>query len=95
MNKRGLRDGVNDPTAAHYEEEFEFPLWKLIRECAEEKDISYSDAAAIVAPEYAASLRIRDQEWTDEQIAKREAEGNKETMANDKVLEEAAKVKKF
>ena len=95
MNKRGLRDGVVDPTAQHYEEDFEFPLWKLIRECAEEKDISYSDAAAIVAPQYAAQTKIRDQEFTDAQIAKRESEGNKETMANDKVLAEAARVKKF
>ena len=95
MNKRELRAGVVDPTAAHYEENFEFPLWKLIRECAEEKDISYSDAAAIVAPQYAAGLRIRDEAYNDEQIYLRESEGNKETMANDKVLEEAARVKKF
>ena len=28
----------------HYEEEFEFPLWKLIKQRADEKDISYHDA---------------------------------------------------
>jgi hypothetical protein len=68
----------------HYEEKFEFPFWRMIKQRAEEQDISYSDAAAEVAPEYAMTLRIRDTEWTDAQIVKRQAEGNKEVMATER-----------
>jgi hypothetical protein len=70
-----MRDGIKDPVAAHYEEEFEFPFWTLVKQRAEEKDISYSDAAALVCPEYSKTLRIRDVEWSDEQIRKSEEEG--------------------
>jgi hypothetical protein len=72
-NQKGLRDGIVDPGAVHYEEKFEFPFWTLVKKRAEEKDISFSDAAALVAPEYAATLRIRDVEFTDSEIAKGEA----------------------
>ena len=50
----------------YYEEKFEFPLWKLIKERAEEKDISYLKAAEEVAPEFAKGVRIRDTEFEDE-----------------------------
>lgn len=67
--KRRLKDtGIPDPGASHYEEKFEFTLWKMIRQRAEEKDISYSDAAAEVEPEFSRMTRIRDQAYTDEQI---------------------------
>ena len=73
--KEKLRDGIVDPGAAHYEEKFEFPFWTMVKKCAEERDISYSDAAAIMCPEYSKTLRIRDQEWTDEQIRIGEEDG--------------------
>ena len=42
-----------EPTSdEHYEEKFEIPLWKLIKQCAEEKDISYATAIVEVVPEY-------------------------------------------
>ncbi len=42
-----------EPTSdKHYEEEFEFPLWKLIKQRAEEKDIGYAAAIVEVVPEY-------------------------------------------
>jgi hypothetical protein len=78
-----MRDGINDPVAAHYEEEFEFPFWALVKQCAEEKDISYSDAAVIVCPEYSKTLRIRDVEWSDEQIRKADEEGFTEVKTYD------------
>lgn len=55
----------------YYEEKFEFPLWKLIKERAEEKDISYLKAAEEVAPEFAKGVRIRDEEFEDEQVNQR------------------------
>ena len=36
----------------HYEEKFEIPLWRLIKQRAEEKDISYAAAIVEVVPEY-------------------------------------------
>lgn len=49
----------------HYEDWFEFPLLKLIRQRAEEKDISYLAAADEVVPEYARALRFRDVEYNE------------------------------
>ena len=71
----------------HYEEKFEFPFWKLIKQRAEEKDISYSDAAAEVCPEYCKTIRYRDTEWSDAQIAKREAEGVAEVQDSNRKIE--------
>ena len=42
----------------YYEEKFEFPLWKLIKQRAEEKDISYSAASMEVMPEYMKTIRF-------------------------------------
>lgn len=58
----------------HYEEKFEFPLWKLIKERAREKDISYSAAYQEVLPEYQKTIRYHDIEWWDEQVRKRNKE---------------------
>jgi len=58
----------------HYEEKFEFPLWKLIKQRAEEKDISYVDATAEVVPEYIKTIRYRDEEFEREVINKRSRE---------------------
>jgi len=58
----------------HYEEKFEFPLWKLIKQRAEEKDISYVDATAEVVPEYVKTIKYRDEEFEREAINKRAKE---------------------
>lgn len=62
----------------HYEEEFEWPLWKLIQQRAEEKDISYRKASQEVAPEYAKGIRIGDVAYEDDQVKKRIAYIEKE-----------------
>ena len=55
-----------EPTSdKHYEEKFEFPLWKLIKQRAEEKDTSYLAAAEEVVPEYAQTIRYRDTEFEE------------------------------
>jgi len=58
----------------HYEEKFEFPLWKLIKQRAEEKDISYVAASEEVVPEYVKTIRYRDTEFEDAAIQKRAKE---------------------
>lgn len=58
----------------HYEEKFEFPLWKLIKQRAEEKDISYVQAAGEVLPEFEKGIRYRDAEFEDAVIQKRQKE---------------------
>ena len=59
----------------HYiEETFEFPLWKLIKQKAEEEDISYLKAAGLVLPDYVKTIRYRDEEWEDNLIAGRKKE---------------------
>ncbi len=58
----------------HYEEKFEFPLWKLIKQRAEEKDISYAEASKEVFPEYARTIRYRDTEFEDAVVKKRQEE---------------------
>ena len=64
-----------EPTSdKHYEDKFEFPLWKLIKERAEEKDISYHDTMLEVVPEYEKTIRYGDTEFEQEQIQKRRAE---------------------
>jgi hypothetical protein len=46
----------------YYEEKFEFPLWRLIKQRAAEKDISYVKAALEVVPEYQKTIRYDDSE---------------------------------
>ena len=58
----------------HYEEKFEFPLWKLIKQRAEEKDISYLQASKEVLPEYQKGIRYRDEEFEKAEIGKRQKE---------------------
>lgn len=72
----------------HYEEEFEFPLWNLIKQCAEEKDISYSRASEMVVPEYVKTIRYGDTEYEDEVIGTREKEID-EKRARDRKAQEA------
>ncbi len=54
----------------HYEEKFEFELWKLIKQRAEEKDISYHDATLEVAPDFQKTIRYRDREFEQGEIQK-------------------------
>ena len=58
----------------HYEEKFEFPLWKLIKQRAEEKDISYVKATSEVLPEYEKGIRYRDEEFEYAAQQKRQKE---------------------
>jgi len=61
-----------EPTSdKHYEEKFEFPLWKLIKERADKKDISYVKACEEVLPEYEKTIRYRDTEFEDAAVQKR------------------------
>ncbi len=55
----------------HYEERFEFPLWKLIKQRAKEKDISYLAAMNEVSPEYGQSIRYGDRKFEESLIVKR------------------------
>lgn len=52
-----------------YEEDFEFPLMKLVREKAEELDISYHDALVLVKPDYVRSIRYGDIEFEEKTIS--------------------------
>jgi len=64
-----------EPTSdKHYEEKFEFSLWKLIKKRAEQKDISYHDASVEVLPEFQKTIRYRDKEFEDAAIQKRRQE---------------------
>jgi len=59
-----------EPTSdKHYETKFEYPLWKLIKQRAEEKDISYVQAAGEVVPEYGKGIHYRDKEFEESTIA--------------------------
>ena len=58
----------------YYEQKFEFPLWELIKQRAEEKDISYVAAAEEVVPEYVKTIRYRDTEFEDAVAKKRAKE---------------------
>ncbi|ACZ10358.1 Uncharacterised protein [Sebaldella termitidis] len=64
-----------EPTSdKHYEEKFEFPLWKLIKEYAEENDISYLQASEKIVPEYVKTIRYRDIEFEESEVKKRAEE---------------------
>ena len=64
-----------EPTSdKHYEEKFEFPLWKLIKEYAKENDISYLQASEKIVPEYVKTIRYRDIEFEESEVKKRAEE---------------------
>ena len=64
-----------EPTSdKHYEEKFEFQLWKLIKEYAEENDISYLQASEKIVPEYVKTIRYRDIEFEESEVKKRAEE---------------------
>ena len=58
---------MDDPRS--YEDKFEYPLLKLVREKAEELDISYHDALVLVKPDYVRSVRYGDTEFEEKTIA--------------------------
>ena len=58
----------------HYESKFEYPLWKLIKQRAEEKDVSYSDAATEAVIEYGKGIRYRDMKYYNTEVDKRNNE---------------------
>jgi hypothetical protein len=58
----------------HYEEDFKFPLWELIKKRAEKKDISYAAAIEEVVPEYIKTIRYRDEAFENEVIQQRQNE---------------------
>ena len=74
--------GVNE------EENFEFPLFKLVREKAEELDISYHDALVIVKPDYVRTCRYGDVEFEQKAIDAYEVIAAKTNANWDKFMEE-------
>ena len=71
-----------DPVAEKgYETEFEFPLWLLIKERADQKDTSYYAAAREVVPEYMKRIRYDDAEFEDSVIEKAMKEAEQEMAA--------------
>ncbi len=71
----------------YYEEKFEFPFWKLIKQRAEEKDISYIQASEELIPEYAKNIKYGDTEFEEasvqegaKEIAEWAEKGNKEML---------------
>ena len=74
----------------HYEEEFEFELWRIIQDKAEELNCSYEDASVIVLPEWMKGIRYRDTEFEDALINKRRQE-MLEVSEHERRLEEMIK----
>jgi hypothetical protein len=58
----------------HFEDKFEFPLWNLIKQLAEKKDISYHDAALEVVPLYVKTVKYGDIEFENKVICEFEDE---------------------
>ncbi len=53
-----------EPTSdKHYEEEYQSPLWTLVKKRANEKDCSYYAALQEVLPEYCKTIRYREDEY--------------------------------
>ena len=73
----------------HYESEFEYPLYKLIREKAEEKDISYHDAAREVIPEYVKTIRYGDIDFENKLVEEHDATTKAELELWEKKVKES------
>lgn len=77
-SKQKLKEGVVDPVleAGAYEDKFEFTLMRMIREYAEEHDVSYSDAAVAVEPVYSRTMcTVRNLTYNSEQIIASDSKG--------------------
>ncbi len=72
----------------YYEEQFEFPLWKMIKERAEKKNISYTQAQKECLPEYikAQKLRYRDEDYENKVVTKRWTELRSLSSTDENVL---------
>jgi hypothetical protein len=57
-----------------YETNYQSPLWRMVKERAEKKDISYFAAYREVLPEYQKTIRYKDIDWVKEQIRNRNKE---------------------
>jgi hypothetical protein len=75
----------------HYESRFTFPLLKLIKERAIQKDISYHDATLEVMPEYIKTIRYGDIEFEDALIKKYEEETREAEKRWQKMLQSSGK----
>jgi hypothetical protein len=75
-----------DPKDKHYEAKFKFPLYQLIKKRAEEKDISYHDAAIEVMPEYVKTIRYRDRDFELGEIIKNDEENKKDRENWQKIM---------
>ncbi|HUT68043.1 MAG TPA: hypothetical protein VMW86_05800 [Dehalococcoidales bacterium] len=62
-----------------YEDSFEFPLWRLVKQRAEKDDISYVEASKKVVPEYVKTIKYRDIDFENASIEKRVKEKAKLT----------------
>jgi hypothetical protein len=61
-----------EPTSdKHFEDKFESQLWKMIKEYADKKDISYNAAYKEVIPKWSKMIRYRDAEFENQEIHKR------------------------
>ena len=67
---------TKDTADQHYEEKFEFELWKMIKKHAKEKDISYIQAAVEMRPIYEKGIRYRDTDFETKEIEARASELN-------------------
>ncbi len=79
-----------DTADQHYEEKFEFPLWKKIKEYAEQHDCSYLAAQNVVLRDFClhGGLRYREEAYEDPIIKARwdqlkEIAGNEEALLYD------------
>ncbi len=52
----------------HYEEKFEFPLWRMIKKIAEDKDISYAEACWEAVAEYQKTIKYKGTGSSNEQV---------------------------
>ena len=59
---------------AHYEEKFEFPLWKIIQEYAKKHDCSYVDASEAVLSDYVKTIKYDDEEFENKCVEIRHKE---------------------
>ncbi len=80
--------GDNYGGGVYEEENFEFPLFKLVREKAEELDISYHDALVLVKPDYVRTCRYGDVEFEQKAIDAYEDIAAKTNANWDKFMEE-------
>jgi hypothetical protein len=72
-------------TDKHYESEFKSQLWHMIKQRAEEKDISYAKAYTEIMPEYYKMVRYRDTEYEDKLIQARNKELAELRAVEDKI----------